>query len=145
MSFLQLILNGVALGAAYALVALGFVFIVNATGAVNFAQGDLVMAGGYTAIALSSFLAVPFLVLLPLVALITFFIGVALGAGRLFPADAKATGHRVHQHAALRNDLAERFRGRLRAGGQVRSAVDRKWNGQIRAVWRSAGRLSAPS
>jgi branched-chain amino acid transport system permease protein len=46
MSLLQLVINGVALGAAYALVALGFVFIVNATGAVNFAHGDLVMAGG---------------------------------------------------------------------------------------------------
>ena len=31
MTFLQLAINGVALGAAYALVALGFVFIVNAT------------------------------------------------------------------------------------------------------------------
>ena len=52
MTFLQLfVINGVALGAAYALVALGFVFIVNATSAVNFAHGDLVMAGGYVAVA----------------------------------------------------------------------------------------------
>ncbi|GGF25638.1 branched-chain amino acid ABC transporter permease [Aliidongia dinghuensis] len=52
----QLLLNGLALGAAYALVALGFVLILNATGAVNFAQGDLVMLGGYVAIALSRWL-----------------------------------------------------------------------------------------
>ena len=50
MTLLQLAINGVALGAAYALIALGFVFIVNATGAVNFAHGDLVMAGGYVAV-----------------------------------------------------------------------------------------------
>jgi branched-chain amino acid transport system permease protein len=85
MSFLQLIISGVALGAVYALVALGFVFIVNATGAVNFAQGDLVMAGGYTAIALSSLFSIPFLVLLPFVALITFVIGVILALVAYFP------------------------------------------------------------
>ena len=49
----QLLVNGVALGAAYALVALGFVLVLNATGAVNFAQGDLVMAGGFLAVALA--------------------------------------------------------------------------------------------
>ena len=85
MTFLQLILSGVALGAAYALVALGFVFIVNATGAVNFAQGDLVMAGGYTAIILSSLLSIPLILLLPFVALITFVIGVLLALVAYFP------------------------------------------------------------
>ena len=43
-----------ALGAAYALVALGFVLILNATGAVNFSQGDLVMVGGFAAVVLAS-------------------------------------------------------------------------------------------
>ena len=42
----QLLVNGLALGAAYALVALGFALVLNAASAVNFAQGDLVMAGG---------------------------------------------------------------------------------------------------
>ena len=45
----QLVVGVLALGASYALVALGFVLILNATGAVNFAQGDLVMAGGFAA------------------------------------------------------------------------------------------------
>ena len=47
---LQLLVNGVALGAAYALIALGFVLVINAVSAVNFAQGDLVMAGGFVAV-----------------------------------------------------------------------------------------------
>lgn len=85
MSLLQLILNGVALGAVYALVALGFVFIVNATGAANFAQGDLVMAGGYAALWLSKVLPVPFILLLPLVALVTFGLGVVLALVAYFP------------------------------------------------------------
>ena len=39
MSFVQLVINGIALGSAYALVALGFVLVVNAVNAVNFDQG----------------------------------------------------------------------------------------------------------
>lgn len=65
----QLVLNGLALGAAYGLVALGFVLVLNATGAVNFAAGDLVMAGGFVAVALASLLPLPGVLLLPLVAL----------------------------------------------------------------------------
>ncbi len=67
----QLLLNALALGSAYALAALGFVLILNATGAVNFAQGDTVMAGGLLAVALATLLppdlALPGLILLPLV------------------------------------------------------------------------------
>ena len=47
--------------------ALGFVLVLNATGAVNFAQGDLVMAGGYAAAALAAAFPVPGAALLPLV------------------------------------------------------------------------------
>jgi branched-chain amino acid transport system permease protein len=79
-SLVQLLLNGLALGAAYALVALGFVLVLNATGAVNFAQGDMVMLGGYAAIALSRLLDLPGAVLLPLVMI------VMAGFGLLFSA-----------------------------------------------------------
>ncbi len=50
----QLLINGLAMGSIYALVALGFVLIYNAVGVVNFAQGDFVMLPSYVAI---SFLA----------------------------------------------------------------------------------------
>jgi len=43
----QMIINGLAMGAIYALIALGFVMIYNSTGAVNFAQGDFAMIGAY--------------------------------------------------------------------------------------------------
>lgn len=85
MTFIQLVLSGLALGAAYALVALGFVFIVNATGAVNFAQGDFVMAGGYAAIFLTSTFSIPMVLLLPCVAVITFVMGVLLALIAYFP------------------------------------------------------------
>ena len=44
---LQLVLNGVAVGCIYGLVALGFVLIYKATELVNFAQGDLLMLGAF--------------------------------------------------------------------------------------------------
>src|SRR5581483_2956510 len=70
MALLQLLINTVALGAAYALVALGFVWVLNATGAVNFAHGDMVMAGGFVALTLAGLLPVPGIVLLPLVVVV---------------------------------------------------------------------------
>ena len=85
MTFVQLAINGVALGAAYALVALGFVFIVNATSAVNFAHGDLVMAGGYVAVGLGSLASWPMIVMLPLVAAIMFGVGIAVALVAYFP------------------------------------------------------------
>ena len=82
---LQLLLNGVALGAAYALVALGFVLVLNATGAVNFAQGDLVMAGGVLAAALAPHLPVPGLMLLPLVLALMAALGLLLSVAAYLP------------------------------------------------------------
>ena len=89
MDFLQLLLNGVALGAAYALVALGFVLVLNATGAVNFAQGDLVMAGGLLTVALAPLIpaggTIPGLVLLPVVLVAMAGLGLLFSALAYFP------------------------------------------------------------
>jgi branched-chain amino acid transport system permease protein len=41
------VLNGLALGSVYALVALGFVIIFKASGVLNFAHGSLLLLGGY--------------------------------------------------------------------------------------------------
>lgn len=43
---LQYVLSGLTVGAVYALVALGFTIIYNASNVVNFAQGEFVMLGG---------------------------------------------------------------------------------------------------
>jgi branched-chain amino acid transport system permease protein len=45
---LQLVLNGLAVGCIYGLVALGFVLIYKTTELVNFAQGDFMMLGAFT-------------------------------------------------------------------------------------------------
>jgi branched-chain amino acid transport system permease protein len=45
--FFQLLVAGIALGAIYALVALGFVVVFKSTGAINFAHGGFVLLGAY--------------------------------------------------------------------------------------------------
>ncbi len=82
---LQILANALALGAAYALLALGFVLILNATSAVNFTHGDMVMAGGYVAIALGSVLQLPGALLLPLVMVAMALLGFVFSWFAYFP------------------------------------------------------------
>jgi branched-subunit amino acid ABC-type transport system permease component len=49
LDFVQQLVSGVALGCVYGLIALGFVLVYKATEVVNFAQGDLMMLGGFFA------------------------------------------------------------------------------------------------
>jgi branched-chain amino acid transport system permease protein len=49
--FAQILISGVAVGGIYAMAALGFVLIFKATRVVNFAQGSLMMLGGYVGFA----------------------------------------------------------------------------------------------
>jgi branched-chain amino acid transport system permease protein len=58
--FLQILFAGVAVGARYALVALGFVIIFKATGVINFAQGGLLALGAYLTYAFVNDAQVPF-------------------------------------------------------------------------------------
>ncbi len=51
---LQYIVSGVTLGSIYGMIALGFTLIYNATGIVNFAQGEFVAYGALIAITCSS-------------------------------------------------------------------------------------------
>jgi len=50
--FLQYIFSGITTGSVYALTAMGFTLVFNATQIINFSQGQLVMLGGMTAVAL---------------------------------------------------------------------------------------------
>ena len=50
--FLQYVFAGLTIGAIYALVALGFAIIYNASHVINFAQGEFIMIGGMSAAAL---------------------------------------------------------------------------------------------
>ena len=58
--FLQVSVQGVALGSKLALVALGFVVIFKATGVINFAQGGFVLFGAYLTYNIGQTWGVPF-------------------------------------------------------------------------------------
>jgi len=52
--FLQLVLSGMATGSIYALAALGFTLLWQASGTINFAQGEFVMLPAFTMLGLIS-------------------------------------------------------------------------------------------
>jgi len=62
------LVNGLAVGSIYALIALGFALLYKSTKILNLAHGELVLFGGYLAIALNHLLPFPVAVFLTLVA-----------------------------------------------------------------------------
>jgi len=73
---LQFVLSGATVGAVYALVALGFTIIYNASDVVNFAQGEFVMLGGMiTVFAHQAGLPLPLAALIAI--LVTAVVGIA--------------------------------------------------------------------
>jgi len=82
---LQFLFSGVTVGAVYALVALGFTIIYNASDVVNFAQGEFVMLGGMaTVFAHAAGLPLPLAALVAIVG--TAAVGVALNRLAIEPA-----------------------------------------------------------
>jgi len=77
---LQLVVNGAAAGCIYGLIALGFVLIYKATEMVNFAQGDIMMLGGFVAFSLITQFGLPYWVGALLAILITAAFGYLLDA-----------------------------------------------------------------
>jgi branched-chain amino acid transport system permease protein len=62
MQLIQLIIDGVASGCIYGLVALGFVLIYKATETINFAQGDILMLGAFVAFSLIGVLGMDYII-----------------------------------------------------------------------------------
>ena len=76
--FLQLLLSGVALGAIYALVALGFVLVFKATSVLNFAHGSFLMLAAYLTTTLMVGGDMPFIVGLIIIAVALALLGIVL-------------------------------------------------------------------
>jgi len=65
--FFQYLIAGLTYGTIYAVVGMGFNIIYNATGIINFAQGEFVMLGGMTAVSLHALVPLPLAILLAVV------------------------------------------------------------------------------
>lgn len=77
--------SGVTAGSIYALVALGFTLIFNATGIVNFAQGQFVMLGGLIATTFANTLAWPLPLAIVAAIALTTTVGAAMEALTIRP------------------------------------------------------------
>jgi branched-chain amino acid transport system permease protein len=78
LQFLQLVASGIAQGCIYGLLALGFVLIYKATEAVNFAQGDLMMLGGFVGLGTSVAMGMPFWIAFLATLIVMFLFGMLL-------------------------------------------------------------------
>lgn len=72
----QYILSGLSNGAIYALIGFGFAVIYNATGIINFAQGEFVMLGGMLTIFFLSVLHLPLVPAIVLAIVVSTLVGV---------------------------------------------------------------------
>jgi branched-chain amino acid transport system permease protein len=76
--FMQLLINGLVIGAVYATVALGFVLIYKASDVINFAQGELLLFGAFICLALVVNLHLPFLLALIISLGLSFLLGLLM-------------------------------------------------------------------
>jgi branched-chain amino acid transport system permease protein len=82
---LQILFSGLAIGAVYSLVALGFVLIIRATNVVNFAQGDFAMLGAFAMMTMLQGLHLPYWLGLILTLVVMAAFGVLFNYGVYYP------------------------------------------------------------
>ena len=73
---LQYTLSGLSTGAIYALIGIGFSIIYNATGIINFAQGEFVMLGGLLTLSCLELLNLPLWAAIPCAVAVSTVIGI---------------------------------------------------------------------
>lgn len=81
----QFLLSGLTIGSIYALVALGFAIIYNASHVINFAQGEFVMVGGMACVTLLGW-GLPLPAAIPLAVLAAAAVGMLLERFAIEPA-----------------------------------------------------------
>ena len=85
MTFLQALINGMALAAIYAMIALGFVIIYKSTQVINFAQPSLLLLGGLYVVFFSTVVRIPFWVAVAIAAALAAATGAAVERTALRP------------------------------------------------------------
>jgi branched-chain amino acid transport system permease protein len=86
----QFIVAGLTTGSIYALIALGFCVIHNATGIVNFAQGDFISLGGLVIFTLLMGLKIPLIIAFPLSVIAVTIVGALLERVAIRPARSRS-------------------------------------------------------
>ena len=59
MNIIQYLINGLSIGAVYAIIALGYTMVYGIARMLNFAHGDVIMVGAYISFCVSNYLGMP--------------------------------------------------------------------------------------
>ena len=59
MQILQYLINGISIGAVYAIIALGYTMVYGIAKMLNFAHGDVIMVGAYISFCVTNYLGLP--------------------------------------------------------------------------------------
>ena len=78
MSFLQYLINGISIGAVYAIIALGYTMVYGIAKMLNFAHGDVIMVGAYMSYSVTSYLGLPTVVGIGVAVLVCTLLGVLI-------------------------------------------------------------------
>ena len=62
MQILQYVINGISIGAVYAIIALGYTMVYGIAKMLNFAHGDVIMVGAYISFCVTNYLGLPSIV-----------------------------------------------------------------------------------
>ena len=62
MNILQYLINGISIGAVYAIIALGYTMVYGIAKMLNFAHGDVIMIGAYMSFCVTNYLGLPAIV-----------------------------------------------------------------------------------
>lgn len=62
MNILQYFINGISIGAVYAIIALGYTMVYGIAKMLNFAHGDVIMVGAYISFCVTNYLGLPAIV-----------------------------------------------------------------------------------
>ena len=76
MSFLQYLINGISIGAVYAIIALGYTMVYGIAKMLNFAHGDVIMVGAYVSYSVTSYLGMPTVVGIAVAVLVCTLLGI---------------------------------------------------------------------
>ena len=78
MSFLQYLINGISIGAVYAINALGYTMVYGIAKMLNFAHGDVIMVGAYVSYCVTSYLGLPAVVSILVAVVVCTLLGIVI-------------------------------------------------------------------
>lgn len=78
MAFLQYLINGISIGAVYAIIALGYTMVYGIAKMLNFAHGDVIMVGAYMCYTATAYLGLPTIVGVLLAVVVCTVLGICI-------------------------------------------------------------------